>query len=129
MSALSDPDVTGGPLSWPDAALRYLYLLTLIVWLGGMVTLGALAAPAVFEILEAYDPEMGRVLAGDVFGEILRRFHFVAYGSGVILLGYLGAMATRRPRRERSASQPESWAPCCASGESLLTCLDYWRFK
>ena len=79
-------------------ALRYLYLLTLVVWLGGMVTLGALAAPAAFEILEAYDPEMGRVLAGDVFGEILRRFHFVAYGSGVILLGCLGAMATRRPR-------------------------------
>lgn len=79
-------------------ALRYLYLLTLIIWLGGMVTLGALAAPAVFEVLEASDPDMGRVLAGDVFGEILRRFHFVAYASGVILLGCLGAMATRRPR-------------------------------
>ena len=63
-----------------------------------MVTLGALVAPAAFEILEAYDPELGRVLAGDVFGEILRWFHFVAYGSGVILLGCLGAMATRRPR-------------------------------
>ena len=49
-------------------ALRYLYLFTLIVWLGGMMT-RALATPAAFEILEAYDPEMGRFLLG---GQCLR---------------------------------------------------------
>ena len=37
-----------------------------------MVTLGMLVAPATFEALEAHDPALRRVLAGDVFGGMLR---------------------------------------------------------
>jgi hypothetical protein len=51
-------------------ALRYAYLLALVVWLGGMIILGALVAPATFGVLQASDPVAGRQLAGDVFGAI-----------------------------------------------------------
>jgi hypothetical protein len=51
-----------------------------------MVVLGLLVAPSTFGVLEASDPVSGRVLAGAVFGEVMRRFHLLAYGCGAILL-------------------------------------------
>ena len=79
-------------------ALRSLYLLALVSWVGGMVALGALAAPATFDVLEAHHGAGGRLEAGDVFGEMLRRFRFIEYGSATILLGCLGVLASRPPR-------------------------------
>ena len=79
-------------------ALRYVYVLALVVWLGGMVLLGALVAPTTFEVLQASEPATGRALAGDLFGAILSRFHYVAYGAGVVLLVTLAAMALLGPR-------------------------------
>jgi uncharacterized membrane protein len=79
-------------------ALRYVYVLALVVWLGGMVLLGALVAPTTFEVLQGSEPIAGRALAGDVFGAILARFHYVAYGAGVILLLTLAVMAVLGPR-------------------------------
>jgi hypothetical protein len=67
-------------------AVRYLALAALVVWLGGMVILGLIVAPSTFGVLEASDPASGRMLAGAVFGEILRRFHLLAYVCGAILL-------------------------------------------
>ena len=61
-------------------------LLALVVWLGGMVALGLLVAPSTFRVLEAHDPAAGRVLAGAVFGEILRRFYLLAYVCGGVML-------------------------------------------
>ena len=78
--------------------LRYVYVLALVVWLGGAVTLGALAAPATFDVLQVQQPDAGRVLAGRVFGEMLRRFHLVAYAAGAALLGSLIGMALLGPR-------------------------------
>jgi uncharacterized membrane protein len=72
--------------------IRYLALLTLVVWLGGMVILGLLVAPSTFRVLQATDPANGRMLAGAVFGEILRHFHLVAYACGLILLVCLFVM-------------------------------------
>jgi hypothetical protein len=66
-------------------AVRYLALAALVVWLGGMVVLGLLVAPSTFGVLQASDPVSGRILAAAVFGEILRRFHLLAYACGVIL--------------------------------------------
>lgn len=66
-------------------AIRYVALTALVVWLGGMVILGLLVAPSTFGVLQASDPANGRVLAGAVFGTILRRFHYVAYACGAIL--------------------------------------------
>ena len=37
--------------------LRYAYLLALVVWLGGMVVLGAIVAPALFQVLPIREPE------------------------------------------------------------------------
>ncbi len=78
--------------------LRYVYVLTLSVWLGGMVTLGAIAAPATFALLQARAPVEGRALAGAAFGEMLRRFHYLTYGCGAAMLLALVAMAVIGPR-------------------------------
>lgn len=79
-------------------ALRYAYVFALAIWLGGMVVLGAIVAPATFQILEARDPAVGRVLAGAVFGTALDRFQYVAYACGVVALLTLTAMAILGPR-------------------------------
>src|SRR5262249_57296914 len=67
-------------------AVRYVALLALVVWLGGMVMLGAVVAPSTFRVLQAADPAAGRVLAGALFGEILRLFHLLAYACGALII-------------------------------------------
>ena len=79
-------------------ALRYVYVLALAIWLGGMVVLGAVVAPTTFQVLQASDPATGRLLGGAVFGAILSRFHYVAYGAGILTLMTLTAMALLGPR-------------------------------
>jgi uncharacterized membrane protein len=79
-------------------ALRYVYVLALVIWLGGMVVLGAIVAPATFQVLQASEPVTGRELGGALFTVILQRFHYVAYVSGVLLLLTLAAMAVLGPR-------------------------------
>jgi hypothetical protein len=78
--------------------LRYLYVLALVVWLGGMVILGAVVAPTVFQVLQAREPDTGRVLAGAVFATALTRFHYVAYACGGVILVTLIVMAVLGPR-------------------------------
>ena len=79
-------------------ALPALYLLALVFWIGGMVALGTFAAPAIFDVLETYHGAAGRIEAGEVFGEMLRRFRAFEYGSAVVLLGALGTLTYRGPR-------------------------------
>jgi uncharacterized membrane protein len=79
-------------------AVRYVYVLALVVWLGGMVVLGAVVAPATFQTLQASEPVTGRELGGAVFTSILERFHYIAYVSGGLLLLTLAAMAVLGPR-------------------------------
>jgi hypothetical protein len=78
--------------------LRFAYVLALTLWLGSMITLGGLVAPALFSTLTALDPESGRALAGQAFGTILSRFHYAAYGTGIVMLVSLAAMALLGPR-------------------------------
>lgn len=78
--------------------LRYVYVLALVVWLGGMVVLGAIVAPTTFQVLQASEPVAGRALAGELFGATLARFHYLAYGAGGALLLSLGVMAVLGPR-------------------------------
>ena len=54
-------------------ALRYAAVLALAFWMAVLSSLGAVAAPAIFDVLGARGAE-GRVLAGAVVGETLRRF-------------------------------------------------------
>lgn len=69
--------------------LRYIALLALVVWVGGLVALGAIAAPATFDVMAARQVADGRLVAGAVFGEILRRFFLVSCGAGLLLLASL----------------------------------------
>ena len=84
-------------------ALRLVYVLALAVWLGGMTMLGAVVAPTIFQTLQAADPDAGRALAGLAFGAILTRFHFVAYGCGLLLLVTLIVIALLGPRPKHFA--------------------------
>ena len=71
-------------------ALRYAALAAIALWVGGIVILGGVAAPATFDLLAARGVADHRVLGGAIFGEMLRRFHLVAYGcAGVLFLSLL----------------------------------------
>jgi hypothetical protein len=79
-------------------AVRYVYVLALVVWLGGMVALGAVVAPTIFQVLQAGDPANGRALAGAAFGAMLGRFHVVAYLTGGLMLLSLALMRILGPK-------------------------------
>jgi hypothetical protein len=99
-------------------ALRFVYVLALAVWLGGMTILGAVIAPTIFQTLQEANPDGGRALAGLAFGAMLARFHYVAYGCGALLLVMLIVMALLGPR-------PKGFAIRCALVGSMLGVAAY----
>ena len=82
-------------------AVRYLALVALVVWVGGLAVLSALVSPATFRVLQAADPTGGRVLADLVLADILQLFHLVAYVCGAIVFTSLWVMKFVGP--------PPSW--------------------
>jgi hypothetical protein len=86
-------------------ALRYAALLAAALWTGGLLALGMFAAPAVFEIIAARGVADGRVLAGAIFGEALRRFHLFSYACGVVILGSLLVRAALGPRPAQTGAR------------------------
>jgi hypothetical protein len=84
--------------------LRFIYLLALVVWLGGLIALAGVTAPAVFDTLQARLPAEGRVLAGAVFATILQRFHLISAACGALMAGTVFTMALIGPR-------PRPYAP------------------
>ena len=78
--------------------LRYAGLLALVLWVGGLTVLGAVAAPPVFQVLAARHVANDRLLAGAIFGEVLRRFHLLSYACGIVLLGALVVRGIMGPR-------------------------------
>ena len=83
-------------------ALRYAALLALVVWAGGLLALGLVAAPAAFDVMAARQVAEGRLLAGAIFGETLRRFHHIGYLCGGVLLLSLIARRILGPRPRRA---------------------------
>jgi uncharacterized protein DUF4149 len=83
-------------------ALRYAGLLALTVWVGGLLVLGTIGAPAIFDVA-ARQVVDDRVLAGAIFGEMLRRFHPLSYVCGFVLLGTLLARGVLGPRPRKFA--------------------------
>jgi hypothetical protein len=79
-------------------AVRYGYILALAVWLGGMIVVAGVVAPAIFSAIEAPDPAAGRALAGRIFGRVLARFNIVAYAAGATMLLALGLQRAVGPR-------------------------------
>ena len=59
-------------------ALRYVYVLALSIWFGGIITIGAVIAP--------------------ISDAALRRFHVMSYITGSVVLTSLFAMALLGPR-------------------------------
>lgn len=66
--------------------LRYLYVVALVVWVGGLLVAGALVAPSVFGVLQAWNQSQGRMLAGQVFGEVLLRLTWLSYAMGAVMI-------------------------------------------
>lgn len=78
--------------------LRYLYVLALVLWLGGMSIAGLVVAPTTFSVLEAWNPSTGRVLAGDVFGAVLARVSLIGYIAGALMFVVLTVLRLLGPR-------------------------------
>ena len=83
--------------------LRYVAVLALVIWVGGLVALAAIAAPVSFDVTAARHLPDARLVAGALFGEMLRRFTLVAYVAGVVLLLTLLARRVLGPRPHRFA--------------------------
>jgi uncharacterized protein DUF4149 len=60
--------------------LRFLMLLSLVVWLGGLIFFSFVVAPTVFAVLPT------RHLAGSVVGRSLSALHWMGMVSGIIFL-------------------------------------------
>jgi len=65
--------------------LRYLYVVALVLWVGGLIVAGAVVAPSIFGVLQAWNQAEGRVLAGQVFGEVLMRLTWLSYAMGAVM--------------------------------------------
>jgi Domain of unknown function (DUF4149) len=73
-------------------AVLFLYLLSLVCWLGGMVFFSALVAPVVFKVLPIAE-------AGKLQAVLFPRYYLLGYICGVIgLIGAIYLCATRTPR-------------------------------
>lgn len=60
--------------------LRFLMLLSLVVWIGGIIFFAFVVAPAVFSVLPTHD------LAGKVVGRSLTALHWMGLISGIVYL-------------------------------------------
>jgi hypothetical protein len=84
-------------------ALRYAGLLAVALWIGGLLALGAVAFPGIFEVIALRQIPDSRALSGAIVGEVLRRFHLVTYACGTVVLVSLAARALLGPRPRRFA--------------------------
>ncbi|MGO9083740.1 MAG: DUF4149 domain-containing protein [Candidatus Sulfotelmatobacter sp.] len=60
--------------------LRYLMLLSLVVWIGGLIFFAFVLAPTAFQVL----PDTH--LAGNMVGRVLGKLHWIAIVSGIVFL-------------------------------------------
>jgi len=79
-------------------ALRYAALVAAALWIGGLVILGVVAAPSIFDTIAARGISDGRILAGAIVGEALRRLHLLSYVCGAVIIGSLVLRAALGPR-------------------------------
>jgi uncharacterized membrane protein len=60
--------------------LRFLMVLSLVVWIGGLIFFAFVLAPTAFQVLPSTH------LAGNVVGRALNKLHWIAIFSGIIFL-------------------------------------------
>jgi hypothetical protein len=85
--------------------LRFATVLAIAVWIGGLLVLGAIAAPAIFDVVALRQVPDARLLSGAIFGEVLRRFHLVSYGCAAVILIALSIRAVLGPRPRRFSTR------------------------
>lgn len=78
--------------------MRFVSLVLTSLWIGGLLALGYVAAPAAFAVLHAHDPATGRALAGELFGVTLLRAQHFLIGAGAIQAVLLNVRAAVGPR-------------------------------
>lgn len=101
--------------------LRFVAILALGVWLGGLVALGGVAAPVLFDVLELRDGAAGRELAGLLFGSIFGQFQIVSWVMGGLVLLSLGLRAALGPRPQHTALR--IWTVVAMLGLSVVTSM------
>ena len=62
--------------------VKFVHLMSLVVWVGGIIFFSFLGAPSIFKILD-------RELAGDVVGDIFPKYWMMGYICSPIALGTL----------------------------------------
>jgi Domain of unknown function (DUF4149) len=80
------------------SVLRFVTLVALALWIGGLAVLGGIGAPTIFAVLDAHTPSGGVALGGLVFGAVFERFQHLAWVLGAVLLAAIGARAALGPR-------------------------------
>lgn len=95
-------------INWERAAVA-LALSALAIWIGGIVALGACAAPVVFA-------KVPTPLAGDTMGAIFRRFDIVAMACAVVLLVAEALRAWAKPGKPTIADRLRGGAALIAAG-------------
>lgn len=58
--------------------VKFIHLVTLVIWFGGMFNFSFITAPSIFKILPKED-------AGDVVGDIFPKYYFIGYVSSLVL--------------------------------------------
>ena len=85
--------------------MRFVSLLLTSLWIGGLLSLGYVAAPAAFDVMNAHDPVNGRALAGELFGVILLRSQHWLIGFGAVQAVLLNVRAALGPRPHQYKTQ------------------------
>ncbi len=101
---------------------RTLHAVALSLWLGGLVTIGALVAPTVFHVTRTLPAFTGNLplqnaVAGGVVGGSLHLFTFLCYACGVLLLLANALLLGHSDRR---------WAMAGMIVSSLLLCTAFF---
>ena len=63
-------------------AVKFLYLLSIVVWIGSIIFFSFLAAPSIFKVLP-------RETAGEVVGDIFPKYWMVGYAASLLALSTL----------------------------------------
>ncbi len=97
--------------------LRFAALAALALWVGGLVALGGLGAPLIFDVLGPADPT--HRLPALVFGALFTRLQYFAWLLGLVILASLGARAALGPRPRRFG--PRMWVVAGMLAASLAS--------
>lgn len=85
--------------------MRFVSQLLTALWIGGLLALGYVAAPAAFDVMNAHDPVSGRAVAGELFGVMLLRSQHWLIGFGAVQAVLLNARAALGPRPRKYKTQ------------------------